>query len=90
MELGKALGLWCMLEVEEIICHNDISAFNAPGECHNLAQKGLDKDRKKLIGLLEANKWPLKRLKKEVEYRTGKPFYIIEERTIETLLSVRG
>jgi hypothetical protein len=37
--LGKAIGILARAQLHEIELHDDVDAWNAPGECHDLVAK---------------------------------------------------
>lgn len=38
--LGKVLGIVVKSEVSELLMHEDLAAFHAPGECHDDVRRG--------------------------------------------------
>lgn len=47
--LGKALTLIAKFEVMEDIAHEDVNAFGAPSECHDLVSRGYIKRRRQAV-----------------------------------------
>lgn len=42
--LGERLSRFANLEADNILRHEDVSAWGAPGECHQDVHKGFEKD----------------------------------------------
>lgn len=45
-DLGRILGRWFQIAVDETEAHDDVAAWNAPGECHADVAMGYDRKRK--------------------------------------------
>jgi hypothetical protein len=68
--LGKALGIMALQDVREDIMHDDISAWGAPSECHELVASGEDDRRRRARRHAEAvAQRPYRIIKREAKQR---------------------